>query len=126
MKKPLIILLAFIFLGCNQHYKKKDLLGTWDIVSSIDIESGEVEFLKGDDEMAAVFKSDSLYLFDNYDSDKYFAWRIKGDSLILEDGIRYFNIYIKELTKDKLVVEYDFLGIVRLELKKSSKHYNIP
>jgi hypothetical protein len=43
MKQIIFILLALILLSCNQNHKKDDLLGIWDVVSSTDIETGEVE-----------------------------------------------------------------------------------
>lgn len=43
MKQIIFILLALIILSCNQNHKKDDLLGIWDVVSSTDIETGEVE-----------------------------------------------------------------------------------
>jgi len=111
MKQIIFILSAFIILGCNQNYKKDDLLGTWDIVSSTDIETGEVSLPESDDAEFVEFKSDSLYL----GSDIVYAWRIKGDSIFLdEDG----SVYIKELTTNNLTVEYDFLGKIQLVLNK--------
>ena len=115
MKKLLIILLTFIFLGCNQNHKKDDLLGNWDVVSMTYTETGEIEFPESDDGEFILIKSDSLYLMLGSGSEKVFAWKIKGDSIILdEDG----PVYIKELTANKLIVEYDFFGIIQLELKK--------
>ncbi|WP_242086477.1 lipocalin family protein [Aestuariivivens sediminis] len=116
MKQIIIVLSAFILLSCNQNHKKEDLLGTWDIVSSIDIETGEVEeFPESDEELLAEFKSDSLYLIENSNPTNVFSWRINRDTLFLNEAD---TVYIKELTADKLVVEYDFIGMIRLELKK--------
>jgi len=86
-------------------------LGTWNVVSSTDIESGEVELLESDNLEFVEFKSDSLYL----GFDEVFAWRIEGDSIFLKEG---GSVYIKELTKNELTVEYDFLGKIQLTLKK--------
>ena len=112
MKKLIFILFAFIILGCNQNFKKKgDLLGTWDVVSSTDIETGEIELPESDNLEFVEFKSDSLY----FGSDIVFAWRIEGDSIFLdEDG----SVYIKELTVNNLTVEYDFFGKIQLVLNK--------
>jgi len=115
MKQIFFVLIAFMLLGCNQNHKKEDLLGTWDIVSSIDIETGEVEFPDNEDELSVVFKSDSLYLIENSHTTKDFFWRINRDMLFLNEAD---TVYIKELTADKLVVEYDFLSKTGLELKK--------
>lgn len=111
MKQLIFLLFTFLLLGCNQNYTKGDLLGTWDVVSSTDIETGEVELAESDNVDFAVFKSDSLYL----NSDIVFAWQIKGDSIFLDEN---GSVYIKELTADELIVEYDFLGKIRLKLKK--------
>jgi hypothetical protein len=116
MKKLIFILFAFIILGCNQNFKKKgDLLGTWGVVSSTDVESGEVELPESDNLVFVEFKTDSLYLISNFEVDQVFAWRIEGDSIFLKEG---GSAYIKELTNDELIVEYDFLGKIQLTLKK--------
>jgi len=115
MKQIFFVLSALILFSCNLNHKKDDLMGTWDVVSSINIETGEVEFTENDDELLAVFKSDLLYLIEKSDTTDVFSWRIKGDSIILD---KEGPVYIKELTANKLVVEYDVLGIIRLELKK--------
>jgi len=111
MKQIIFILFAFIILSCNQNHKKDHLLGTWDVVSSTDIETGEISLPESDDAEFVEFKSDSLYL----GSDIVFAWRIKGDSIFLDE---LGSVYVKELTPVKLIVEYDFLGKVQLTLKK--------
>ncbi|WP_370479035.1 hypothetical protein [Tamlana flava] len=117
MKKLILILFAFIILGCDQNLKKKGvLLGTWDAISATDIETGEVSFPESDELAFVEFKSDSLYLSPDLSlGDKVFAWRIEGDSIVLFDE---GNVYIKELTKNKLVVEYDFFGKTQLNFKK--------
>lgn len=114
MKQIIFILFVFIILGCNHNVKKSDLLGTWGVVSITDIETWEVELPESDDAEFVEFKSDSLYL----SSDKVFVWRIKGDSIFLDE---FGSVYIKELTADKLIVEYDFFGKTRLTLKKESR-----
>lgn len=116
MKKLIFILFAFIILGCNQNLKKKgELLGIWDVVSSTAIETGEVELLENVTKEFVEFKSDSLYLISDFEVDKVFAWQIKGDSIFLDE---FGSVYIKELTKNELIVEYDFLGKIQLTLKK--------
>jgi len=111
MKQLIFILFAFIIAGCNQNYKKGDLLGTWDVVSSTDIETGEISLPESDDEAFVEFKSDSLYL----GLDIVFAWRIKGDSIFLDE---LGSVFIKELTSTRLTVEYDFFGSERLTFRK--------
>ncbi|MFH6768357.1 hypothetical protein V8G56_06395 [Gaetbulibacter aquiaggeris] len=112
MKQIIFILLALIILSCNQNHKKDDLLGIWDVVSSTDIETGEVELSEKE---FVEFKSDSIYLISDFEVDKVFAWRIEGDSIFLDkDG----SVYIKKLTKNELIVEYGFLGKIQLTLKK--------
>ena len=115
MKQIIFILLALIILSCNQNHKKDDLLGIWDVVSSTDIETGEVELSEKEFVEFVEFKSDSIYLISDFEVDKVFAWRIEGDSIFLDkDG----SVYIKKLTKNELIVEYDFLGKIQLTLKK--------
>ena len=81
MKQIIFILLAFIILSCNQNHKKDDLLGIWDVVSSTDIETGEVELSEKE---FVEFKSDSLYLISDLETVEVFAWQIKGDSIFLD------------------------------------------
>lgn len=115
MKRILFFLLAFMIVSCNQNPNKEYLLGVWDIVSSTDIETGQVDFSENDNKEFVEFKSDSIYLISDVGSDTVFAWRSVGDSIFLDE---YFSIYIKELTKNKLTVEYDFLGKNQITLKK--------
>ncbi|MCF7560670.1 hypothetical protein L3X39_08470 [Sabulilitoribacter multivorans] len=112
MKQIIFILLTSIILSCNQNHKKDDFLGIWDVVSSTDFETGEVELLEKE---FVEFKLDSLYLISDFEVNQVFAWRIEGDSIFLdEDG----SVYIKELTANNLVVEYDFFGKIQLVLNK--------
>jgi len=111
MKQIVLILLAFIILSCDQKPKKDDLLGIWDVLSSTDIETGEVEL---PEKGFVEFKSDSLYISD-LETVEVFAWQIKGDSIFLDKS---GSAYIKEWTNDNLTVEYDFLGKIQLTLKK--------
>jgi hypothetical protein len=67
-------------------------------------ESDNLEFVE--------VKSDSLYLSS---SDYAFAWRIEGDSIFLDE---FGSVFIKELSKNELIAEYDFLGKMQLTLKK--------
>lgn len=116
MKKLIFVLFAFIILGCNQNFKNKGhLIGTWDVLSSTYMESGKIEFPENDNLVFVEFKTDSLYLISNFEVEQVFAWRIEGDSIFLKD---FGSIYIKELTKNELIVEYDFLGKIQLTLKK--------
>ena len=114
MIQKISLLLALIILVCNQNHKKDDLLGIWDGVSTTDIETG-AELLESDNTDYVVFKSDSLYLISDSSSDMVFAWEVKDNSIFLDE---LGSVYIKELTADKLIVEFDFLNKIRLELKK--------
>ena len=111
MKQIIFILFAFIILSCNQNHEKGDLLGTWDFISATDIETGEVELPEGDDKGFVEFRLDSLYL----SWDDVYTWQIKGDSILI-DGLA--SVYIKEMTSNRLTVEYDFFGAQRLTLSK--------
>ncbi|HEY5687266.1 MAG TPA: lipocalin family protein [Yeosuana sp.] len=116
MKKPLFILLAFMILGCNQNLKKNGLLiGTWDLVSETDIETGEVRFPESDDLEFVEFKSDSMYTSISSNPYKGSAWQIEGDSIFFNDADA---VYIKEMTDNELTVEYDNEGIRQLNFKK--------
>jgi len=117
MKQIIFVLSAFILLGCNQNHKKDDLMGTWDWVSSTDLETGEVDFFDGDKYAEFVeIKSDSIYVWLDLDRHNDTPWRIEGDSIFLDD----FNIslYIKELSQNALIVEYDYYGKTLFNLKK--------
>jgi hypothetical protein len=111
MKHFIVFLFAITILGCNENYKKGDLLGTWDFVSTTNIETGKVELPENEDSVFVEIKSDSLYL-DSYDT---IAWRIVGDSVFL---VAADSVYIKKLTNDTLIVEYDFFGKTLLTFKK--------
>jgi hypothetical protein len=118
MKNLIFILLAFILIACNKNLKKKDtIIGTWEVVSIIDIETGEVELQESDNLAFVEVKSDTIYL----SSDKAFAWRIEGDSIFLDE---FGSVYIKELSKNRIIVEYNFLGKTRLILKKKVVNKN--
>ena len=112
MKRIIFLIVTIILLGCNQSHKTSDLVGTWDVVSSTDIENGEISFPDDDDEGYIEFTPDSLFIGEDREA---FAWEIKGDSILLKD---FGFVYIKEFTLDKLIVEYDFLGETQLKLKK--------
>lgn len=115
MKQLIFYPLAFILLSCAQNFKKDDLLGIWDVVSSTDIETRKVELSENGNKEYVEFKSDSLYLFSDLDSDTVFAWHIEGDSIFLDESS---SVYIKKFTKNELIVEYDFLDKIQLKLKK--------
>ncbi|WP_242156864.1 lipocalin family protein [Aestuariivivens sediminis] len=124
MKQIIFILLAFILIGCEQNHKKNYLLGTWEFVSGTDMETGEVKFLENDEKFIIVFKSDSVYEYDDpssfYDDsspDEVYAWTIKNDSLFYGN---WEGVYVKELTKVKLVLDVfgGFLGDWRIEYKR--------
>lgn len=109
MSKLIFILLAFLILGCNPNHKEKTLLGTWDFVSSTNLETGEVDFPE-DDEDFVEFRIDSIFVSPT----SMYAWKIKGDSIILEGIPKFFDsgfysipFYIKELTSNKLTVDFD-------------------
>ena len=112
---------AFIILGCNQNLKKDDLMGTWDVVSETDIETGKVRFPESDELFFVEFKSDSLYLSPDLSaSADNVAWRIEGDSIFINDDED--AVYITELTDNELTVEYGFLSkrkyLVKLKKRK--------
>jgi len=111
MKQIIFILFAIIIIGCNRNHKTSDLLGTWNCVSSTNIETEEILLPEDDDMLIAEFRPDSLYL----NTEEVYGWEIKGDSILL-DGVAY--VYIKELTPSSLTVEIDFIGELRLTFIK--------
>lgn len=95
-------------------------MGIWDWVSSTDLETGEVELYDGGKydgynlEFVEI-KSDSIYLWFDLDRHNYTSWRIEGDSIFLDDDMSF---YIKELSQNALIVEYDSYGKTLFTLKK--------
>lgn len=81
MKQTIFFLFVFVAVSCSQNQQQDNLLGTWNIVSSTDIETGEVDL--PEEKLLVNFKSDSLYLNEDLGSGKVFAWKIKGDSIFL-------------------------------------------
>lgn len=114
MKQIVFMLFVFILIGCNQNQKRNKLIGTWDVVNVVDIDTMVEESLDSNNAEFVEVSRDSLYL----GSDTVYSWRIKGDSIILNEGSSSFSVFIKELSADKLIVEYDFLGVTQLTLKK--------
>lgn len=113
MKQLTLILFTIMLFGCSHKHKKVDLMGTWDLVSVTDIETGEVEFPElGKTDFVQV-SLDSVYLSwgDTY------SWKIEGDSIFI-DGL--VSVYIKDLTLDELVVEYDFFGEQQVKFNKKN------
>lgn len=116
MKLLVLILLVIIIPGCNQNYKKEDLVGTWEMLSITDIETGEVELLEVDfDQYVVEIKLDSL---NQYEGDTY-AWKLQGDSVFVD----WMSFKIKELKPNTIIVVeyYDLWG----ESKKETKFRKI-
>ncbi|MFH6769462.1 hypothetical protein V8G56_11990 [Gaetbulibacter aquiaggeris] len=120
MTRLTLLLFVIIVLGCKPNDEKSDLiLGTWDCISVFDFETQEISQAPSGEKFIAEFKSDSLYLrsIDNnteYDAEIY-AWQIKEDSLFLDE---LGSIYIKELSKNNLIVEHELFGKQRLTFIK--------
>lgn len=117
MKQIVFIFFAFIVVGCNNYYKKSDLLGTWDAVAVTDIETGQKTFLEDDEIFNVVATLDSLY-FSEFMG--VCAWQIEGDTILnvwetKGDTIPYV---IKEISPNKIIIEYAFFNKLLLELKK--------
>lgn len=112
MKQIVFILLTLLILGCSQNRTAQKLLGTWELVYVKNIETGELEFPNEyDDLVFLTVNSDSIYLdtFDRY------GYEIKGDSILLNE---YYSVYIKNLTNQELIVEFDFFNVTQLKFKK--------
>lgn len=117
MKQIVFIFFAFILVGCNNYYKKSDLLGTWDAVAVTDVETGQKTFLEDDEILNVVATLDSLY-FSEFMG--VCAWQIEGDTILnvwetKGDTIPYV---IKEISPNKIIIEYAFFNKMLLELKK--------
>jgi hypothetical protein len=106
MKKLILILFAIILAGCTHNYKKSDLLGTWDIFSLTYFENGEVELVDDNESWSVEVGKDSIKFRIVWD--EQYTWKIKGDSILIDDiSFDYSSFYIKELTSEKIIVEYD-------------------
>ena len=120
MKQLFFILVAVLLLSCSSKPKASDLLGTWDCVSSTNVETGEVSQPENNERFIVKIDKDSLsFPSSQQDSSIMFnnnyAWKIKGDSIVIDNLI---SVYIKQLTKTDLSVVYDFLGEEQLNFKK--------
>lgn len=84
------------------------------------METQEILLSEKDEKFFAEFKIDSLYLSDKdgHIDWRIYAWQIKEDSLFL-DGLG--SIYIKELSKNNLIVEHELFG--KQHLKFIKMHY---
>lgn len=111
MKHWCYFLPAFILLSCQQPFEKDDLLGTWDIVSATDLETGEEELPPPDEAYFVEIRTDSIYTQDGWAG----AWELEGDSIRI-DGIG--SVFIKKLTSTDLTVEHSIYMAYRLTLRK--------
>lgn len=118
MKNIILILFSIVMIGCNRNYEKSEFLGSWNCISSIDLETNELTIPEGEEQLMVEFRSDSLYLFDysgmSILDDKY-AWQIKGDSVLIND---LGSFYIKELNAKSLTVEFNIIGETRMTFEK--------
>ena len=111
MKPCYYFLLPFLLFSCQQPLEKDDLLGTWDMITLTDLETGEEERPQADEEAFVVIRTDSIYSSDGLG----YAWELDGDSIRIED---IGAVYIKKLTSEGLTVEYNILSEYRLTLRK--------
>lgn len=111
MKYFTFLLIATILLGCNPKHEKYELIGTWDGLSSLDLETNEVSYPTKEDRFIVEISLDSIDAGEN----GTYAWEIQGDSLFLKDA---GSVYLKELTSEKMVIELDFFGPLRMTFKK--------
>lgn len=104
MKRVTVFLFVMIMFGCNQDYKKDDLIGIWEAVSVTDLQTGEVGLPEVDfDRLIVNVKLDSIY---ESEGDAY-SWQIRGDSIL----VSWFSFYIKDVSPKYLtVVHYPFWG----------------
>lgn len=113
MKKVFFVFSIFLIISCSHQIEKKELIGSWDCTSALDMESNEISLPEGEEKFTVTITPDSIILPDT-GKEKY-TWEIKGDSLVITDLI---TVYIKELKPKTLIVEYDFLGHTQLTFKK--------
>ncbi len=97
-------------LSCNS---KSNLVGTWEAVSSLDMDSGEISTAEdGEESLIIEIRSDSL----KYDGD-FYAWELRNDTMIIHEF--YVDcILIKEVTPTTLVFEFDFMYVGQVTCKK--------
>ncbi len=117
MKKLIIILFAIAISSCNQKFKKADFLGTWEIVSTTDSETGVVDKLEEEYRFLVDVKLDSLYK-----DDEVYAWEIIGDSIFVDE----WPFYIKEVTGNKVIVEEEYFfggGKYLIEFIRRNRKY---
>ncbi len=111
MKPCYYFLLPFLLFSCQQPLEKDDLLGTWDIIAAIDLETGEEEWPPADEEAFVEIRTDSIYTSDGLG----YAWELDGDSIRIED---IGSVFVRKLTSTDLTVEYNILVEYRLTLHK--------
>jgi hypothetical protein len=106
--------------ACQSGHQQSDLLGTWDFINSIDKETKEVLVSNNDETFTVEFRKDSLFfpltMVDSFFIlENHFLWKMNGDTIIIEE---LGSAYIKELTRNTLVVDTDIEDGVRLTFKK--------
>ncbi len=110
-KNIFLFLLATTLLGCRPHYEKSDFLGTWDLLTSKNVETDEVERALDTEVIFVNIREDSL-LMDGIDA---YSWHIKGDSVVI-DGL--ITVYIAELTRNKLKVRFEGFNLTEATFEK--------
>lgn len=124
--KKITLLMMAIFLvliaSCSSKSKDNLLLGEWKLHSSKDLETNTIEKAQDDEPMYAIINKDAIILTDKKDMarNEEFQWNLKQDSLIVifEDKDT-LSIYLKELNKKRLVVDFNFLKETRLIFERN-------
>jgi hypothetical protein len=116
--KYLIIILTILFLiSCEKQFEKEDFLGTWEIVTTTDSQTGVVNTIDDKYRFLVHLKPDSLYK-----ENGVYDWEIIGDSIFVNE----WPFYIKEVTDDKVIVETESFyenGRYLIELAKRNRKY---
>lgn len=117
MKQLVIILLILVISGCDKDYQKEEFLGTWEIVSTTDSQTGAVDTLPDEYRFLVHLEPDSLYK-----ENGVYGWEIIGDSIFVNE----WPFYIIEVTDNAVLVETEYFfggGNYLIEFKRRNKKY---
>jgi len=106
--------------------KSELLQGEWKFIAAYDLESKNgLKPKKPDEAVYALVSARKIQITNkkNNKSDETYLWKIKGDSLYLteKNKKKTYPIFLRTLTEEKLEVELDVFGKMRLELARIKK-----
>lgn len=126
LKIQLLFITFFVVHGCSQNSKSQLILGEWEFVASYNLEKNKViKKAKAEGPLFAIVKRELIELTDkeNLEKKEIYYWKIRGDSLYVtkRNKKNTLPIFLKELDKNKLLVDLNFLGGTRVEFKRNTK-----